>query len=104
MRINFYFNINLLKLHQQTFFSNLFDTIKSHSSYPRIILPLILSDESGSLLDNNYLFGKLTRNIIDKSAFTLTSNISDHLHYLPAINIYHRLLNHMCEMYCICKK
>ena len=47
-------NINLLKINYKPIFNEFFDTVISHSFYPKITLPTRLTTRRGTLLDNFY--------------------------------------------------
>ena len=57
-------NINLLKILEKEAFSDFFDTVISHSFYPKITLPTRFSTNNGTLIDN--FFCKLSKSTVDK--------------------------------------
>ena len=79
------FNINLLKLNDNEIYSNLFDTLVSHSLYPQITLPTRFTRTNGTLIDN--FFCKLSKYTLESTAGTLTKQFSDHQPCFMLLNI-----------------
>ena len=79
------FNINLLKLNDNEIYSNFFDTLVSHSLYPKITLPTIFTRTNGTLIDN--FFCKLSKYTLESKAGILTKQFSDHQPYFMFLNI-----------------
>ena len=78
------FNIDLLKVNNVTAISDYFDTITSHSFYPKITLPTRLTNSNGTCIDN--ILCKLTESTIDTTSGILLDKISDHLPYFTILN------------------
>ena len=78
------YNIDLLKLNDNTNISDFFDTITSLTFYPIITLPTRFSDRRCTLIDN--FICKFSPEIMNSTTGILTNNISDHQPYL--INIH----------------
>ena len=78
------YNIDLLKLNDNTKISDFFDTITSLTFYPIITLPTRFSDRRCTLVDN--FICKFSPAIMNSTTGILTNNISDHQPYL--INIH----------------
>ena len=76
------FNIDLLKVHEKPAFSNYFDTIISHSFFPKITLPTRFSARNGTLIDN-FVF-KLS-NRLSKSQSGILVN-KNHLPYFISVD------------------
>ena len=77
------FNLDLLKINARTSFSNFLDTVISHSFYPQITLPTILSERNGTLIDN--LYCKLSSNCNPTSGI-LINTFSDHQPYVTFLH------------------
>ncbi len=73
------FNIDLLKLNNKMFLGKFFDMLTSKRFYPKITLPLKLSNNSATLIDN-FLY-KLTESTIETTTGILTKKVSDHQPY-----------------------
>ena len=78
------FNIDLLKVHEKTLFSDYLDMITANGFFPQIELPTRLSDRRGTLIDN-FLY-KWSQHIPTITAGILISNIFYHLPYFISIN------------------
>ena len=78
------YNIDLLKLNDNTKISDFFDTITSLTFDPIITLPTRFSDRRCTLIDN--FICKFSPAILNSTNGILTNNISDHQPYL--INIH----------------
>ena len=79
------FNINLLKINEQDFCSNFFDTLNTFSLFPQIILPTRFSVRNGTLIDN--FFCELNPTILQSTAGILINKLSDHQPYFIIIDI-----------------
>ena len=77
------FNIDMLKINENNHVSNFFNTVTSHTFFPKTTLPTRFSDRNCTLIDN--FLCKLSPTIINSKAGILMNNLSDHLPY--AINI-----------------
>jgi hypothetical protein len=77
------FNIDLLKINEKQVFSEYFDTLTSHSFYPKITLPTRLSNNHGTLIDN--IICKLTENTLNLSSGILIDKFSDHQPYFTIL-------------------
>ena len=78
------YNIDLLKLNDNTNISDFFDTITGLTFYPIITLPTRFSDRRCTLIDN--FICTFSPAIMNSTTGILTNNISDHQPYL--INIH----------------
>ena len=78
------YNIDVLKLNDNTNISDFFDTITSLAFYPIITLPTRFSDRRCTLIDN--FICTFSPTIMNSTTGILTNNISDHQPYL--INIH----------------
>ncbi len=58
------FNIDLLKINDKHVIGEYFDMLTSHSFYPKITLPTRLTNNNGTLINNNFLC-KLTESTLD---------------------------------------
>ena len=67
------YNINLLDINNKQVISNYFDTIISHSFYPKITLPTRLTNSNGTLIDN--ILCKLTETSLDTTSGILLDKI-----------------------------
>ena len=70
------FNINLLKLNENELYSNLVDTLISHSLYPLITLSTRFTRITVTLIEK--LFYKLSKSVLESTAGILTKRFSDH--------------------------
>ena len=77
-------NINLFKILEKEAFSDFFDTVISHSFYPKITLPTRFSTHNGTLIDN--FFCKLSKSTIDTIPDILIKTFSDHQPYFICLN------------------
>ncbi len=95
------FNIHLLKRNDKHIISDYFDTLTSHSCYPKITLSTRLSNIHGTLIDN---FGcKLTETTLDTTSGILMKRFSDHqLYFILLNNIKHK--DHKPKYIKICKQ
>ena len=71
------FNIDMLKINENNHVSNFFNTVTSHTFFPKITLPTRFSDRNCTLIDN--FLCKLSPTIIKSKAGILMNNLSDHL-------------------------
>ncbi len=67
------FNIDLLKIHEKQVISEYFDTLTSHSFYPKITLPTRLSNTHGTLID--YFLCKLYETALDTTTGILIKKV-----------------------------
>ncbi len=75
-------NLDLLKIIHKQIISGYFDILTNHSCYLKSILPTILSNKHGTLIDN--MFCKLTERTHDTSGI-LIKKVSDHQTYFTTI-------------------
>ena len=78
------YNIDLLKLNDNTKISDFFDTITSLTFYPFITLPTRFSDRRCTLIDN--FICTFSPAIMNSTTGILTNNISYHQHYTNILN------------------
>ena len=71
------FNIDMLKINENNHVSNFFNTVTSHTFFPKITLPTRFSDRNCTLIDN--FLCKLSPTMINSKAGILMNNLSDHL-------------------------
>ena len=67
----------MLKINENNHVSNFFNTVTSHTFFPKITLPTRFSDRSCTLVD--HFLCKLSPTIINSKAGILMNNLSDHL-------------------------
>ena len=67
----------MLQINENNHVSNFFNTVTSHTFFPKIILPTRFSDRNCTLIDN--FLCKLSPTIINSKAGILMNNLSDHL-------------------------
>ena len=80
------YNINLLKINSEQHFSYFFDTMLSHSFFPKITFPTRLNNSSGATLIDN-IFCKLSALTLQTKAGIMLDEISDHFPYFISLNI-----------------
>jgi hypothetical protein len=78
------FNIDLLKIKEKPLIQEYFDTITTHSFFPKITLPTRFSNRRGTLIDN-FLY-KLSTVLNETTAGIFINKISDHLPYFICLN------------------
>ncbi len=78
------FNIDLLKINDKHIFCEYFDLLICHNLYPKITLPIRLSNKHGTLIYN--FFCKLTEPTIDTISGILIKKFSDHQPYFIMLN------------------
>ncbi len=78
------FNINLLKMNDKHVIIEYFDMLTSHSFYPKITVPIRLTNNNGPLIDN--FFCKLTESTLDTTSGVLINRLSDHQPYFILLN------------------
>ena len=81
-------NINLLDINNKDIFSEIFDTLISHSFYPKITLPTRFSNRKGTLIDN--FFCKLTEATLNSTSGILLKQFSDHHPYFTFLDMLNR--------------
>ena len=72
-------NINILKVNENTIYSDFIDMMFTNSLYPKITMPTRFATHSASLLDNFYC--KCSEYSLSASAGIIMSGVSDHLPY-----------------------
>ena len=77
-------NINILKVNENTAFSDFLDTMFNNSLYPKITMPTRFATRSATLLDNFYC--KFSEHSENATAGIIMSGISDHLPYFVCFN------------------
>ena len=80
------YNINLLKTNSEQHFSYFFDTMLSHSFFPKITFPMRVNNSSGATLIDN-IFCKLSSITLQTRAGILLDEISDHYPYFISLDI-----------------
>ena len=80
------FNINLLKINSEQHFSYFFDTMLSHSFFPKITFPTRVNNSSGATLIDN-IFCKLSSLTLQTKAGIMLDEISDHFPYFISLNV-----------------
>ena len=80
------YNINLLKINSEQHFSYFFDTMLSHSFFPKITFPTRLNNSSGATLIDN-IFCKLSALTLQTKAGIMLDEISDHFPYFISLNV-----------------
>ncbi len=78
------FNIDLLKINEYNIISEYFNMLMSNSFYPKITVPIWLTNNHGTLIDNFLCI--LTDNIVDTTSGVLIKRFSDHQPYLILLN------------------
>ena len=79
------FNINLLKLHEKPMFNDFFESMVSHSFFPKITLPTRFSDKNGTFIDN--IFCKISETTLKTMSGIFTRKLSDHQPYFTCLDI-----------------
>ena len=80
------YNINLLKINSEPHFSYFFDTMLTHSFFPKITFPTRVNNSSGATLIDN-IFCKLSSITLQTKAGIMLTDISDHYPYFIFVNI-----------------
>ena len=80
------YNINLLKINSEQHCSYFFDTMLSHSFFPKITFPTRLNNSSGATLIDN-IFCKLSALTLQTKAGIMLDEISDHFPYFISLNV-----------------
>ena len=93
------FNIDLLKVNENSTSAKFFDTITAHTFFPKITLPTRFSDQNGTLIDN--FLCKYTAVSQHTTAGILTNCISDHQPYFIC---FHKLKSRKTPTKCISLK
>ena len=83
------YNVNLLKTNWEQHFSYFFDTMLSHSFFPKIMFPTRVNNSSGATLIDN-IFYKLSSITLQMKARILLDEISDHYPYFISLDIGHK--------------
>ena len=78
------FNLNLLRIKDDSGISNFFDTLMSNSFVPKITVPTRFSTNSATLIDN--IFCKVSNNFSSSTTGVLIDRISDHQPYYIALD------------------
>ena len=84
------YNINLLKVNSEPHFSYFFDTMLTHSFFPKITFPTRVNNSSGATLIDN-IFCKLSPTTLQIKAGILLDEISDHYPYFISLDVCHNL-------------
>ena len=82
------YNIYLLKLNSEQHFSYFFDTMLTHSFFPKITFPTMVNNSSGATLIDN-IFCKLSPLTFQTEAGILLDQISDPYPYFLSCNVCH---------------
>ena len=80
------YNINLLKINSEQHFSYFFDTMLTHSFFPKITFPTRVNNSSGATLIDNILC-KLSSVSLQTKAGILLDEISDHYPYFVSLDV-----------------
>ena len=80
------YNINLLKTHSEQHFDYFFDTMLSHSFFPKITFPTRVNNSCAATLIDN-IFCKLSSITLQTKAGILLDEISDHYPYFISLDI-----------------
>ena len=70
------YNINLLKINEESRYADFFDTMATHSFFPHITLPTRLASKSSTLIDN--IFSKVSPSMINSKSGIIVTALSDH--------------------------
>ena len=84
------YNINLLKVNSEPHFSYFFDTMLTHSLFPKITFPTRVNNSSGATLIDN-IFCKLSPTTLQIKAGILLNEMSDHYPYSISLDVCHNL-------------
>ncbi len=76
--------MDILKINDKIAISEYFDMLAINSFYPQITVPIRLSNNRGTLIDN--FFCKLTENTLDTTSGVLINRFSDHQPYFIFLN------------------
>ncbi len=76
--------MDILKINDKIAISEYFDMLAINSCYPKITVPIRLSNNRGTLIDN--FFCKLTENTLDTTSGVLINRFSDHQPYFIFLN------------------
>ncbi len=82
--ITCYFNLDLLKINDKPIISEYFDLLINHSFYPKITVPIRLTNNHGTLIDN--ILCKLTTTTLEITSGVLIKKCSDHQPYFILLN------------------
>jgi len=85
------YNINLLKVGQQSIVTDYFDSIMGAGYEPKVILPTRIQGKSCTLIDN--IFSKINSTSFTDHTMILLSGISDHFPCIMSIDVKYPNLN-----------
>ena len=80
------FNINILKINDETHFCDFFDTMLAYSFYPKITFPTRLNHSSGATLIDN-IYCRLSSRSVKTTSGIITDPLSDHFPYFMCLDM-----------------
>ena len=83
------FNINILKVNEESHFSEFLDTMLGYSLYPKITFPTRLNNNSGATLIDN-IYCKLSSRSVESISGIIIDPMSDHFPYFVCLDILNR--------------